>query len=208
MHKIAIILKEKFIEAKQYIISIKKEFWCSAFLFLLSCLAGYLFAEFFPERTAEYLEEIKKFFESIDQTTDFQTFLSIFENNASAMLTIVCLGIFAGFFSITFLFINGFLFGLLAQIIFQRESWILFFSGVLPHGIIEIPCMLFTAAIGFKIGGSAVKKLVGKQADLTEDLAQGLKFSVMAIVPLLLVAAFIETYITPFFMALVDFILG
>lgn len=206
MHEISTMLKENFIEAKQYIVSIKREIWYSAFLFLLSCLAGYLFAEFFTERTAEYLEEIKKFFESIDQTTDFQTFLSIFENNASAMLTIVCLGVFAGFFSITFLFINGFLFGLLAQIIFQRESWILFFSGVLPHGIIEIPCMLFTAAVGFKVGGSAVKKLVRKPADLTEDLAQGLKFSVTVIIPLLFVAAFLETYITPLFMALAGLI--
>jgi stage II sporulation protein M len=200
------MFKKNLIEAKQYVVSIKKEVWYSAFLFLLSCLAGYLFAEFFPERTAEYLEEIKKFFESIDQTTDFQTFISIFENNASAMLTIVCLGVFAGFFSITFLFINGFLFGLLAQIIFQRESWVFFFSGVFPHGIIEIPCMLFAAAVGFKVGSSAVKKLIGNQADLTEDLAQGLKFSVTVIIPLLFVAAFLETYITPLFMALAGLI--
>lgn len=199
------MLKEKIKKDCKYLVSIKIEIFLSLILFLLACVAGWLFAENYPNETAEYIKEIVEFFESLDHATTFQTFLSIFDNNSVVMLTIVCLGVFAGISSFSFLLTNGFMFGIVAHVILHKESWILFVLGILPHGIIEIPCMIFAAAIGFKIGETVVKKIFAKTADLTGEVARGLEFSATTIIPLLFVAALIEAYITPLFMALASF---
>lgn len=201
------MLKEKISKDLQYLYSIKVEMYFSILLFVLACATGYLFAKNHPAETAEYLKDIVEFFESLDHATPFQTFLSIFENNATVMLTIVCSGVFAGLSSVFFLATNGFMFGLVSQVILQKESLILLAFGILPHGIVEIPCMIFAAAIGLHLGVVLVRKISGKTVNLTEETARGLEFAATVIIPLLFIAALIEAYITPLFMALADSIL-
>lgn len=196
------MIKETISESKTYLYRIQRYIWLSLFIFILSVLIGYSFAEHFPTETAQYMEDAKTFFSSIEQETQWQLFLSIFGNNVHAMLTIVALGIFAGIFSIIFLFFNGFLIGMIAFVFTSAAPWQVFALGILPHGIIEIPCMLLSAAIGFRIGKTSLKKLAFKKENVTQELAQGIKFSVTVIVPLLLTAALIETYITPIFISL------
>jgi uncharacterized membrane protein SpoIIM required for sporulation len=201
----------------------------------------------------------------MDHSTPWQTFLAIFKNNTEAMLLIVGLGVFAGIASLTFLVTNGFMLGVIAFLFISKGSALVFFSGIVPHGIIEIPCMLFSAAIGFRIGRTVILKIfpfvagliafisvsivlsllfysgiiphgieniynifsaiigiiigfeIGKMAtskvswgsvSLTHEISEGIKFAITIIIPLLLVAALIETYITPLFIALAQFATG
>lgn len=195
-------------EAKEYLHYINKDTWFSFFIFVISAVAGFYFTLYFPEETRQYLQELETFFDSISQQTDWETFLAIFQNNAEAMLTVIGFGIFAGIFSVTFLITNGFMTGVIASLFSAENSLLIFIAGILPHGIIELPCMFFAAAIGFKIGKTAIKRLVGKKVSLTKELADGLKFAILIILPLLLVAAFIETYITPFFITLAQLAIG
>jgi stage II sporulation protein M len=175
---------------------------------LLSFVSGYLFAQNFPKEAAGYLQQIKTFFDSINQTTPWQTFLSIFQNNVDAMLMVVALGIFVGFFSLTFLSVNGFMLGVVAQVFLVRGSLLVFALGIIPHGLIEIPCMIISASIGFKIGMTSLRKLFHKKVSLTNEIAEGVKFAATVIVPFLALAAFIETYITPYFIVLAQMIMG
>jgi stage II sporulation protein M len=72
--------------------------------------------------------------------------------------------------------------------------------GLLPHGIFEIPALMLSGAAVLRMSVAVVTPLTGKSLgeaiiDLTADWA---KVFLGIIVPLLFVAAIIETYVTPF----------
>lgn len=195
-------------EAQTYLQRIRRYIWFSLVVFLVSVGAGYYFAQHYPAQLEIYLAEIKTFFASMQATTPWETFLMILQNNVEAMLLVVAMGVFAGLFSLTFLVTNGVILGVFAYLFAAQGEGLVFLAGILPHGIIEIPCLLFAAAIGLRIGITAVRRLAGRQVSLTQEMAEGVKCAITVIVPLLVVAAFIETYITPLFIALAQLAVG
>lgn len=76
-------------------------------------------------------------------------------------------------------------------------------SGLLPHGIFEIPALILASAAMLRIGVVLVTPQIGKSLGevLLEALADWTKIAVGVVVPLLLVASVIETYITPVLLA-------
>ena len=195
-------------EDKAYLYRIRKYVWISLAIFILSIAAGFFVAQNYPQEIQTYLEEAQAFFSSMQSPTPWGTFLMILQNNVEAMLLIVALGIFAGFFSLTFILANGFILGVFAYLFYAKGLLLLFIVGIIPHGVIEIPCMLFSAAIGFQIGKTVVRKIFRKKESLMMELSEGIKFAVTIIVPALVVAALIETYITPYSIALGQIGLG
>ncbi|HDN75883.1 MAG TPA: hypothetical protein ENG05_02000 [Acidilobales archaeon] len=63
---------------------------------------------------------------------------------------------------------------------------------ILPHGIIELFAILFSAAIGLKLGITFIKK----RSEVLNVLKEGLR-RLFLIMLLLLVASLIETFVTP-----------
>ncbi len=191
-------------EAKIYLYRIRKYVWISLVLFVAAVLAGFWAAGKYPQEMEAYLEEMQVFFSSIESPTAWGVFLNILGNNVEAMLMVVLLGIFAGVFSLTFLLANGFVVGVFLYLYYIQGLLPLFVMGILPHGIFEIPAMLISAAIGFRIGATVVRKIFRKKESLTYELAEGIRFTVLYIIPALILAAFIEAYITPYFIALAE----
>jgi len=76
-------------------------------------------------------------------------------------------------------------------------------NGLLPHGIFEIPALVLAGAAMLRIGVVLVTPQVGRSMGevVLELLADWTKVAVGLVVPLLLVAAVIETYITPLLLA-------
>ena len=76
---------------------------------------------------------------------------------------------------------------------------LLFAAGLLPHGIFEIPALMLASAVVLRIGAVMVTPQIGKSMGqvVFELLADWLKVFIGVVVPLLIVAALIETYITP-----------
>ena len=74
--------------------------------------------------------------------------------------------------------------------------------GILPHGIFEIPALLLCVAFGLKLCCFATNILRRKASkyDLYEFSAETARALVLAVVPLLLAAAVVESYITPIIM--------
>ncbi len=188
-------------EAKAYLHRIGKYIRMSLILFAAAVFFGFWAAQNYPEEIGSYLEEMQSFFASMESPTSWGIFINILGNNVEAMLTVVLLGIFAGLFSFTFLLANGFVVGVFLYLYDVQGLLPVFVMGILPHGIFEIPAMLFSAAIGLRIGATAVKKLFRKKESLTRELAEGIKFTVLCTIPVLALAAFIEAYATPYFIA-------
>ncbi|WP_457548857.1 stage II sporulation protein M [Archaeoglobus sp.] len=69
---------------------------------------------------------------------------------------------------------------------------------ILPHGIFEIPAIIIAGAAGFKIPYEIVRYLAGKkEKPLTkQDIKEYITLALISII-LIVIAAFVEAYITP-----------
>jgi len=69
---------------------------------------------------------------------------------------------------------------------------------ILPHGIFEIPAIIIAGAAGFKIPYEIVRYLAGKKEQILtkEDIKEYLTLALISIM-LIVIAAFVEAYITP-----------
>jgi stage II sporulation protein M len=76
-------------------------------------------------------------------------------------------------------------------------------NGLLPHGIFEIPALILASAAMLRIGVVLVTPQMGRSLGevVLELLADWTKITIGVVVPLLLIAAIIETYITPLLLA-------
>jgi len=75
--------------------------------------------------------------------------------------------------------------------------------GLLPHGIFEIPALILASAAMLRIGVVLVTPQVGRSMGevLLELLSDWTKIAVGLVLPLLLIASLIETYVTPVLLA-------
>jgi uncharacterized membrane protein SpoIIM required for sporulation len=76
-------------------------------------------------------------------------------------------------------------------------------NGLLPHGIFEIPALILASAAMLRIGVVLVTPQMGRSLGdvVLESLADWTKIAVGLVLPLLLIAAVIETYVTPVLLA-------
>ena len=122
--------------------------------------------------------------------------------------------VFAGallaFIPVFFLVINGMILGYLAENQVQADQLGLFLKGILPHGIIEIPIIIIASAFGIRLGAILFKALLSfisprGRAASKEEARQFFRITpalCMWLVISLLIAAIIESTITPWLMGL------
>lgn len=78
------------------------------------------------------------------------------------------------------------------------------FLRVLPHGIFEIPALILSITLGFYICKVLTLKIVKKdkrvyideQRTITDEFKDVIKVFVMVVIPLIIIGAVIETYVT------------
>ena len=128
-------------------------------------------------------------------------------NNWRAMLVSAAYGFVPFLFlPVISLVMNGLLLGLLAGL-FQAEgtSLLVYAAGILPHGIFELPALLFSVACGVTLCVNMCRIVTGnpEKRPLLEMLEDLLRVMVLAVAPLTVAAAFVECYITPVIMGAV-----
>ncbi|MBC8336357.1 MAG: stage II sporulation protein M [Anaerolineales bacterium] len=126
----------------------------------------------------------------------------IFLHNIQAVLMMLFFGLFSfGVLGELAFSVNiGVLGGLMAVLnALGLPVWTLFTAGILPHGIFEIPAIIFAGAGILYFGAIMVTpdptKTMGEV--FIHAVADWFKIGVGVIFPLLLIAALIETFITP-----------
>ena len=86
----------------------------------------------------------------------------------------------------------------------QLDVFLHILVAVAPHGIFEIPALIISLACGFLLCKELTPKCLHRNRraiiPLIGELARGLG---LIVVPLLAIAAVIETYITPLFITLI-----
>ena len=123
--------------------------------------------------------------------------LAIFVNNALKTFLVILTGRLAGVLPLIFLLINGYFLGLVFYTTLQTRGLLSFLIAIVPHGALELPAVLLGTAIGLRLGARAIARFIKKDpVDISAEMARGLRFFVAVIVPLLLVSALIEAFIT------------
>ncbi len=127
---------------------------------------------------------------------------SLFIHNVRAVALMLGVGLFSfGVLGIVFYLVNVSLIGgvLSAFSYLGISPFTLFVAGLLPHGMFEIPALMLGGAAVLRIGVALVTPQIGRSMGevVIDLLADWTKVFVGVIVPLLAVAAVIETYVTP-----------
>lgn len=175
----------------------KIEFYVKALaiLFAISSLIGFATAELFPIETEKAIEQTKEEFIFIEDMNQIEIFLLIFLNNSIKVFFMMLLGILFGVIPVIFILLNGYVVGIVVSGMIEKIGVISILIGILPHGIFEIPAVLIAGGYGVWLGEMFSKKLKNKTS-LMPTLKTVLKKYTYVIMPMILLAAIIETFIT------------
>ncbi len=128
--------------------------------------------------------------------------LIIFIKNTSVLLLSFALSPILVLVPVLALTFNGWFIGLVSIVVIGEESLGFLLSGLLPHGIFEIPALILGQAAALSFGTTLMLALFSQERrnHLLPGLKRDLKYLMIALA-LLLPAAIIETYITPLLLA-------
>ena len=170
-------------------------------LFALGLIAGLMFSLSNPEYTIDLFTDELAYFDDIGDMIEpgtFGTFLLILINNIVAFFFTLVLSPILCLMPTFSLLFNGALISVISVLVARVESVGFVLTGLLPHGIIEIPAFIIGQAAALSFGFFILASIFSadRRARLGTDLKRSLKFFVIAVL-LLIPAAIIETFITP-----------
>jgi stage II sporulation protein M len=164
-------------------------------IFFLSLANGYLLALGNPAGARQTIDQLFSGFSPLHQVSTFELFIFIFLNNSIKALLVIMTGFLFGIVPIFFVFSNANLIGVVLAIFGAREGFVRVVLSLLPHGIFEIPAILIASGYGLWLGVRFYRKL-----RYGETFREAFWFAVRkyftVVFPLLLLAAFIEAYLT------------
>jgi stage II sporulation protein M len=130
--------------------------------------------------------------------------LAIFLKNFLACAMSVLLGLGFGLVPLLVLTSNGFMIGVVSYSIIHKQGLLYLMAGIVPHGIIELPTVLLGISLGFRLGYLLALTILGEKVDLAGETRIAVHFLVRWFLPLLFLAAAIETFITPLIISMVS----
>jgi stage II sporulation protein M len=179
-----------------YLKSIRVYIGLSTFLFAITAVFGYFAAQFDPELASNWTRELEMLRWIMDQPSII-IMIIIFIKNLMACALSVLLGIGLGLVPLLVVTSNGFLLGIVGYAAIQKAGWQYLAAGIIPHGIIELPTVLISIALGFRLGYLLALSIAREEADLVGETKIAFHFLTARIAPLLFIAGAIETFITP-----------
>ena len=183
-------------------------------IFLISVLIGYYLVD--VNFIKEIVNEFKNSTDSVIKSSEISQFLWIFTNNAKVALLEIILGALSLFILVAnaIILIGGFA----KLFILNGQDLNGLLLGMTPHGILELPAIILSAALGLKFTScflAFIKKQTKRMSllnpihlfkQLKKDNEFKLNFrniyqiTFRLIIPMILIAAFIEVFISAKFL--------
>lgn len=179
-----------------YIRSIGVYIVVSAALFFVTAGMGYAAAGQDPAFAEQWMKELETL-KWIMELPPLMIMSLIFLKNLLSCIISVLLGIAAGLVPLLVVTSNGTLMGVVSYQVLSQQGLAYLAAGILPHGVVELPVVLVCVAAGFRLGHLFLLALFGEKVELAAEARSAIRFLVHVAAPLLLVAAAIETFITP-----------
>jgi stage II sporulation protein M len=134
-----------------------------------------------------------------------ELFAFIAVNNIGKSFLFMAGGIIGGVLPLFFVIFNGFFIGYIAYSLGSIFGITYIIAGLTPHGIFEIPAIVFAMAIGMNLGYAAMNALRG-EGSIWKEARLALGLFLTRITPILLFAAVIEVTITPLLLAWLGYV--
>src|SRR3990172_7254872 len=178
--------------------SFKRWVFIAVFLFGIGLAWGLTASVDTSGLLAGNVAELKKLSDFLLPLPQTSVFAFIFLKNVIAVLVGFALSPFFCLVPAAALVLNGGLLGLVSASVVQEKSLGYLLAGVLPHGIFEIPALIIGEAAAFSFGTSVMLAIVKRERRklVLPNLKQNARYLALSVI-LLLVAALIETYVTP-----------
>jgi len=191
------MIKRTYSEIISYLHSLSPFILISFFVFFLAVIGGYFFAEKYTLEAQNIISFLKETYGPILEMSKPAQFLFIFLKNGITSFIVIFSGVLFGIIPLLALISNGEVLGILTNFILKDFSISYFLTGILPHGILEIPAFLISGALGLKIAQISVKKVLRKEkGNLVRELNWASKVFLKVVLPLLLIASLIEVFFT------------
>ncbi|HIJ06758.1 MAG: Stage II sporulation protein M [Methanomicrobiales archaeon 53_19] len=120
----------------------------------------------------------------------------LFMNNLQACIILFLGGVTFGILTIFVLATNGVIVGAVAQISNGLQGVTYVVAALLPHGIFELPALFISGALGLMLSG-AIQRELFEGGDAAIDARRYTVIFAKTVLPLLLLAAITEAFITP-----------
>ena len=171
----------------------------SVALFVFGAITGSLTIIFDPEIAFQLQKLLQQFVGMFHGMSRFQLFMGIFFNNSLKTLLAVLLGPLLGIVPVVFLLINGAILGaVIPMAVVAKGLWSSVMT-IVPHGIFELPAVFLGTSVGIQLGLHPLMRLAGKaDSSLLSEMGKAMRLYFVIILPLLLLAALIEVFVTPF----------
>jgi stage II sporulation protein M len=179
-----------------YLKSIRRFIGLTVLAFMAAAMMGYFAASADSELAASWMKELEML-KWIMSLHPLLIMLVIFLKNLTACAMSVLLGLGFGLVPLLVLTTNGIMIGVVSYFIIHEQGVLYLLAGIVPHGIIELPTILLGISMGFRLGYLLIFTLLGEKVDLSGETKTAVHFLVKWFVPLLFLAAAIETFITP-----------
>jgi len=175
---------------------LKKYFFLSMAVFAGAFFLGITTAKLRPDLAQLIFQAISEKFAPLREESAGNIFAYIFINNTLIdFLAIITFFLF-GLGAVYILLSNGFIIGIVFQSSISEKGIPLLVAALTPHGIIELPSFFLSAGTGIWLGLKLFQKIF-KNEPFKVHFVRAIKIFFFVIIPLNLIAAFIETYITP-----------
>ena len=186
-----LFLRQYFYDLRWYLFSVVLLFVCAG---LVAFFVPSLFSFFDP-----YLRELVQ---STEGLTGFALFWFIVSNNVTVSSIAFIGGLFFGVLPVFFALSNGAIVGYVMRLVSEENagSWLY----LIPHGVFELPAVFLSLALGLQLGVQVVHFFLALygcgsfrmyKKNLLAVLRRGVFLFCCLIVPLLVVAGIIETWL-------------
>ena len=166
-------------------------------IFGIGMAIGLIVVSHFPETAERFESSVIGFVGIFRGLSKLELAAAIFLNNAVKTLLAILLGGLVAIIPAILLFANGIALGVVFSLSTQARGLWLSLLSIVPHGVLELPAVFLGTSIGLMIGTKVIQRLLRPaETTVASELARGLRFFLTVILPLLLVAALVEAFLT------------
>ena len=180
----------------------------TAAAFVIICLLAFgagLLNKSIPAMAMDYIQRIMDIKDIVTDEGGIDL-AALFGNNVRAAAVSVLYG-FIPFLYLTALALgmNAIILGIFAAYFVNTgTSLLVYFAGILPHGVFELPALVLFCAAGLYLCSRVTARVRGdKEVRILRTLSEVSTLFLYVILPLLAAAALMETYVTPRLLAMV-----
>lgn len=186
--------------------NIRRLFLVSFGLFIGAAVISHIYFSAHPDLASKAFTRLAEILAQkiSPDASGFELFFQILLNNLRAGTLFLLFGFIPFLFiPLVGIFINGIQIGLVSSVtLIQGKSLAkVFFLGILPHGIFEIPAILLANTLGLYVSIQILKKIMDfdkEKIPLVQTVKKTAVVWAAVVIPLVIMGALIEAFITPF----------